>query len=292
MTRVVLAYSGGLDTSVAVRWLMDNYNLEVVTLTADLGGGIDLEAARQKALQVGAVDAHRDGRARGLRAGLRLAVPPGRRALRREISAGDGAGPPADRAAHGRRGAQDRRDAVAHGCTGKGNDQVRFDVATTALGPGPEESIAPGPRVEDDARGGDRVRRRARHRGRGDQGSLYSTDQNLWGRSIEGGILEDPGVEPPEDAYQWTVSTAQRRPTSRAEVEIEFERGRARRRRTASASDGSTLIERAERRGRRARRRPRSTTIENRLVGHQVARDLRGARRRRAARGAPRASRT
>jgi argininosuccinate synthase len=233
MTRVVLAYSGGLDTSVAVRWLMDSYDLEVVTLTADLGGGIDLEAARQKALRVGAVEAHvidarqlfaRDFVIPALQAdALYEGTYPLATALARpliaqlmvDVARKTGA------------------TLIAHGCTGKGNDQVRFDVATTALAPdlrviapirewrmSREEEIAYAKEHDIEIPV--------------DVGSPYSTDENLWGRSCECGILEDASAEPPEDAYEWTKSP-QQAPDEPCHLEIEFEAG------TPVALDGRRL---------------------------------------------------
>jgi argininosuccinate synthase len=223
MTRVVLAYSGGLDTSVAVRWLMDNYNLEVVTLTADLGGGIDLKAARQKALQVGAVDAHvidaredfvQDFVLPSLQAdALYEGTYPLATALARpliaqlmvDVARKTGA------------------TLIAHGCTGKGNDQVRFDVATTALDPG-LKVIAP---IREWKMSREEEIAYAQQHNIPipvNLGSPYSTDENLWGRSCECGILEDANAEPPEDAYEWTVSPAAA-PDEPLYLEIEFDTG-------------------------------------------------------------------
>lgn len=223
MTRVVLAYSGGLDTSVAVRWLMDTYNLEVVTLTADLGGGIDLEEARQKALRVGAVEAYViDARAQFVQDFVLPALQadalyerdyPLATALARpliaqlmvDVARTTGA------------------SLIAHGCTGKGNDQVRFDVATTAL--------APDLRVIAPIREWTMSREQEIEYARTHDipvpvtaDSPYSTDENLWGRSCECGILEDPAQEPPEDAYAWTVSPRVA-PDEPRYLEIEFEQG-------------------------------------------------------------------
>jgi len=223
MTRVVLAYSGGLDTSVAVRWLMDHYQLEVVTLTADLGGDVDLEAARQKALRSGAVEAYvvdarqqfvQDFVLPALQAdALYEGTYPLATALARpliaqlmvEVARKTGA------------------TLIAHGCTGKGNDQVRFDVATTALAPD-LKVIAP---IREWRMSREEEIAYAHQHGIPvpvDVGSPYSTDENLWGRSAECGILEDAAVEPPEDAYAWTVNPAQA-PDEPRYLEIEFEQG-------------------------------------------------------------------
>lgn len=223
MTRVVLAYSGGLDTSVAVRWLMDHYGLEVVTFTADLGGDIDLEAARQKALQVGAVEAYvvdarrqfvQDFVLPSLQAdALYEGTYPLATALARPLIAQM----MVDVAR--RTGAS----LIAHGCTGKGNDQVRFDVATTALAPD-MKVIAP-------IREWGMSREQEIHYAQEHniplpvtEASPYSTDENLWGRSAEAGILENASLEAPEDAYAWTVSP-QQAPDDPTYIEIAFDSG-------------------------------------------------------------------
>ena len=263
MTRVVLAYSGGLDTSVAVRWLMDRYQLEVVTLTADLGGDIDLEAARQKALQVGAVDAFVvDAREQfvhdfvlpALQAdALYEGTYPLATALARPLIAQlmvDVAR---------RTGAS----LIAHGCTGKGNDQVRFDVATTALAPD-LKVIAP---IREWRMSREEEIVYAHQHGIPvpvDLGSPYSTDENLWGRSAECGVLEDASAEPPEDAYAWTASP-QAALDEPLYLEIDFEEG------VPVALDGvrMDLLPMVERLNMLAGRYGvgRIDMIENRLVG-------------------------
>jgi argininosuccinate synthase len=205
MNKVVLAYSGGLDTSVAVAWLREQYGVEVITLTVDLGGGSLKDGVERRAMAAGASKAYVvDAREtfisqyvwRALQANaIYQGAYPLATALARpllaqllvEVAQKDGA------------------DAVAHGCTGKGNDQVRFDVAVHALDPG-LEVIAP-------MRVGMGLTRDqeidyAIERGIEipiTKASPYSIDVNLWGRSCETGVLEDPWVAPPADAYEWTV---------------------------------------------------------------------------------------
>lgn len=263
MTKVVLAYSGGLDTSVAVRWLMEHYDLEVVTLTADLGGGIDLEAARQKALQSGAVDAYViDARTQFaedfvLPALQADALYEGEYPLATALARPLIAQLMVDVAR--RTGAS----LIAHGCTGKGNDQVRFDVATTALAPD-LKVIAP---IREWRMSREEEIAYAKQHGIPvpvDVGSPYSTDENIWGRSCECGILEDPNEEPPADAYEWTVSP-QEAPNEPLYVEIEFEGG------VPVAIDGRTtdflaMIEELNRVGGH-QGVGRIDMIENRLVG-------------------------
>jgi len=205
MNKVVLAYSGGLDTSVAVAWLREQFGVEVVTLTVDVGGGSLREGVERRAMKAGASRAYViDARehfitdfvwphlqANALYQGAYpLATALARPLIAQllvEVAQQEGA------------------DAVAHGCTGKGNDQVRFDVAVHALDPG-LEVVAP-------MRVGMGLSRDqeidyAEERGIDipiTKASPYSIDQNLWGRSIETGVLEDPWVGPPADVYEWTV---------------------------------------------------------------------------------------
>ncbi len=229
--KIVLAYSGGLDTSVAVPWLQENYHADVITCTIDLGM-VDLETIRQRAYAVGASEAVTvDGRETlvneflwpALRAGAiyegqyPLATALGRPLIARYL---------ADVAK------QHGADAVAHGCTGKGNDQVRIEVGVAALAPG-VELIAPirewGMNREDET-----LYARERQLPIAPSNSKYSTDENLWGRSAEAGELEDPWMEPPEDAYEWTVSPALA-PDEPAYVEIRFEEG------IPTSIDGETM---------------------------------------------------
>jgi len=208
MRKVILAYSGGLDTSVAVAWLRETMGVDVVTLTVDVGGGSLREGVEKRAVSAGAsrayvVDARdhfvTDYCYPALQANaLYQGVYPLATALARpliaqllvEIAQKEGA------------------DAVAHGCTGKGNDQVRFDVAVHALDPG-LEVIAP-MRV---GMGLTREQEIEYALARGieipiTKTSPYSIDNNIWGRSIETGILEDPWARPPADVYEWTVDAA------------------------------------------------------------------------------------
>ncbi|MEA2642518.1 MAG: argininosuccinate synthase [Chloroflexota bacterium] len=223
MERVVLAYSGGLDTSVLIPWLREKYEMDVITLTANLGSERDLPTIREKALRTGASEAFvedaRDVFVRffcwpALQSGaLYEGVYPLATALARPLIAKllvD--------VAH-RVGAT----VVAHGCTGKGNDQVRFDLAVAALDPS-LRIVAP---VRDYRMHRDEELEYAREHDipvPANVDSAFSIDENLWGRSIEAGALEDPWAEPPEEAYAWTRSP-QEAPDEAAVVEIEFEEG-------------------------------------------------------------------
>jgi argininosuccinate synthase len=221
---VVLAYSGGLDTSVAVPWLREQHGYEVVTLTVDVGGGADAEKIQRRALAGGArtaivVDARQsfveDFVWPMLQAGaMYQGIYPLATAIARPLIAEllvD--------AAH-----QTEAQLVAHGCTGKGNDQVRFDVAVTALDPR-LRVIAP-MRV---GMGMTRDEEFAYARAHGieiDAGpkSPFSVDVNLWGRSAEAGVLEDPWQAAPEEAFEWTVNPALA-PREPRDVVIGFENG-------------------------------------------------------------------
>ena len=225
--RVVLAYSGGLDTSVILRWLQEKYGCEVVTFTADIGQGEDLEPARAKAAAAGVKDIHvedlREEFARDfvypmLRAnalyegeyllGTSIARPLIARRLV-EIAAATGA------------------DAIAHGATGKGNDQVRFELGAYALSPD-IRIIAPW--REWDLLSREKLVEYAEAHGiaveqkRVGARSPWSMDANLLHISYEGGELEDPWREPPADLWRWTVAP-EMAPDRPRYLELGFERG-------------------------------------------------------------------
>ncbi len=205
MPAVVLAYSGGLDTSVAIHWIKEKYNLDVITLTVDVGNERDLAAIAARARQIGAVKALVvDGRADFVRYFVWPALQAGAiyegqyplaTALARPLIAHL-----LVETAHA-----EGAVAVAHGCTGKGNDQVRFDVSINTLAPA-LKIIAP---VREWSMTRDNEIAYAAEHSIPIQvtnASPYSVDQNLWGRSIECGILEDPWAEPPEEVYAWTAN--------------------------------------------------------------------------------------
>src|SRR6201995_5847932 len=206
--RIVLAYSGGLDTSVAIGWIAEETGAEVVCVAADVGqGGEDMDEIRQRALDCGAVESivldlkqefADEYCLPALRANaLYLERYPLVSALSRPVIA-----------KHLALAAQDHgADTVAHGCTGKGNDQVRFEVGIGALAP-ELEVIAP---VRDSGMTRDKAIQFAEDKGLPiDQSkrSPYSVDQNLWGRAVETGFLEDPWNAPIEDVYSYTADPA------------------------------------------------------------------------------------
>ncbi|HET7522963.1 MAG TPA: argininosuccinate synthase [Acidimicrobiales bacterium] len=218
--RVVLAYSGGLDTSVAVRWMIEEMGVEVIAVAADVGQGGDWDAIKDRAVAAGATEAivldlrdefANDFVAPALRANAKYEGKyPLISSLSRPIIVKHLV------AAARHHGA----DAIAHGCTGKGNDQVRFEVSTAALAPD-LEVLAP-------VRGWGITREESIELA-GKWGipitvtksSPYSIDQNLWGRTIECGILEDPWEQPPEEVFELTTPTA----TGPIELVITFEQG-------------------------------------------------------------------
>jgi len=221
--KVVLAYSGGLDTSVAIRWLKEKYNLGVITLTVDVGNERDFSAVQQKALKSGAVQALvRDAKELfvdyfifpALQAD---AIYEGQYPLATALSRPLMAKLLVDVAL------EEEASVVAHGCTGKGNDQVRFEVGVNALAPG-LKIIAParewGMTREETISYAERYSIPVPITA----ASPYSIDENLWGRSIECGVLEDPWAEPPEDVFTWT-KPPDKAPDKPSYVEIGFDQG-------------------------------------------------------------------
>jgi argininosuccinate synthase len=221
--KLVLAYSGGLDTSVAIAWLKEQYGYDVIAMCVDVGEGNDLDFVQRKALQVGAVKSYRIDAVQ--RFAEQFVLPslqanalyegkyPLASALSRpliaqllvEVAALEGA------------------EAVAHGCTGKGNDQVRFEVSVKALQPS-LKVIAP-------VREWNWTRDEEIEYARQHQipipvtlDSPFSIDANLWGRAIECGVLEDPWTESPEEAFEWTKNP-QDAPDEPEYVEISFDSG-------------------------------------------------------------------
>ena len=222
--KVVLAYSGGLDTSIIIPWLKETYGCEVIAMIGDVGQQEDLKAAKKKALATGASSATIEDLREEfvteyvwptLRAGAvyehkyLLGTSMARPVLAKrqaEIALETGA------------------DAVAHGCTGKGNDQVRFELAYKAIAP-KVKIIAPWREWTINSRE-DAIAYANAHKIPVEQtkANIYSRDRNVWHLSHEGGVLEDPANEPDEAMWQWVVSP-QKAPDKPAVVEIGFETG-------------------------------------------------------------------
>ncbi|MGH9919969.1 MAG: argininosuccinate synthase, partial [Nitrososphaerales archaeon] len=220
--KIVLAYSGGLDTSVSIKWLQEKFHADVVTLTLNLGQREDFREIEERAYATGAVKHYQmDAReefvtgyvqpsikANGMYQGrYPLATALGRPLIATklvEVAMSEGA------------------YAVAHGCTGKGNDQVRMDVTVRSLYPSikviapvREWNMTRDLEIEYAKKHGINIKPKK---------SIFSTDQNLWGRSIESGPLEDPEIEPPADAFEW-VSPVDSAPDAPAYLEIGFDGG-------------------------------------------------------------------
>jgi argininosuccinate synthase len=268
VSTIVLAYSGGLDTSVLLKkYILEGHDVIAMTLdlgesdgTAGDGASEALDAVREKAIALGAKHALLiDARERfiqeyaypALRANaLYQGVYPLSAALSRPLIA----------ALLVEIAKTYRADSVAHGCTGKGNDQVRIEIAAKAL----DASLnVLAPLRDQPLSRPDAIAFAAEH-GVPISSTVakpYSIDANLWGRSIEAGVLEDPWVAPPEDAYAWTAAPAAR-PAQPEEIEIAFSRGVP----SANGLEGAALIGRLnERAG--AHGVGRIDIIEDRVVG-------------------------
>ncbi|MEM1990785.1 MAG: argininosuccinate synthase, partial [Candidatus Bathyarchaeia archaeon] len=221
--KIVLAYSGGLDTSVLIKWLQQKYDADVITVTLDVGQKEDLKAIEEKALNLGvlkhySIDAKEEFAMSYVFPAIKAnALYEGKYPVSTSLSRPLIASKLVEVAE------KEGADTVAHGCTGKGNDQVRIEVSVKALNPN-LKVIAP---VREWNMTRDAEIEFAKKHGipiSVDKGKPYSIDQNLWGRSVECGILEYPDKEPPEDAFEWTISP-DKAPNEPEYLNIEFEDG-------------------------------------------------------------------
>ena len=221
-SKIVLAYSGGLDTSVAIAWLKEKFGAEVITVTVDVGQKEDFKEIEERAYKAGAskhylIDAKEEFVERYIKPAIKAnalyegAYPLGTALARPligekviEIAKKEGA------------------DAVAHGATSKGNDQVRFEAAFKALAP--EIKIIAPIRMWGMTRKEEVEFAKKKGIPISEESKKYSIDENLWSRSIEGGELEDPWNEPPEDAFEWTMDP-RKAPNEPLYLTISFEHG-------------------------------------------------------------------
>jgi len=224
--KVVLAYSGGLDTSVILRWLQEEYACEVVTFTADLGQEEDLQPARDKASSLGVSEIYVEDLVEEFAANYVFPMFRANTLYEGEYLLGTAIARPliAKRLVDIAR--ETGADAIAHGATGKGNDQVRFELGAYALNPD-IRIIAPW--REWDLTSREKLLKYAEQHGipieaKRTTGSPYSMDANLLHISYEGGELEDPWCEPDEEMWRWSVSPEQA-PDTAEYVEIDFSGG-------------------------------------------------------------------
>jgi argininosuccinate synthase len=229
---ILLAYSGGLDTSVLIKWLQEKYDSDLITVTLDVGQQNDLRAIEKKAISLGvkkhySIDVKEEFVTNHVFPAIKAnALYEGKYPVSTAL------GRPLIASKIVEIAEKEDATAVAHGCTGKGNDQVRFEVSIKALAPNlkvmapvrewgltrdEETKFAKANKIE--------VSRLS---------NPYSVDQNLWGRSIECGPLENPEQEPPEEVFEWTVPP-EKAPDKPEHLTIEFERG------VPSAMDGENL---------------------------------------------------
>jgi argininosuccinate synthase len=220
---VVLAYSGGLDTSVSIKWIKEKYDADVITVTLDVGQQDDLKAIEEKAKSLGvlkhySIDAKHEFATKHIFPAIKAnALYEGKYPVSSALSRPLIASKVVDIAK--REGAM----AVAHGCTGKGNDQVRFDVTI--------KSLAPDLKIIAPVREWNLTRDEEIKFAKANNipipvgvNNPYSVDQNLWGRSIECGVLEYPDHEPPEEVFEWTVPP-EKAPDKPEYVTLTFENG-------------------------------------------------------------------
>lgn len=222
--KVVLAYSGGLDTSVIIPWLKDNYGAEVIAFAADIGQGNELEGLEEKAIRTGAAKCIIEDLKEEFICEFALPSMRAGAIYERKYLLGTSFARPLIARRQVEIAEQEGAEAVSHGCTGKGNDQVRFELAYKALNP-KLKIIAPwrewNLKSREDAIDYAQDRKVPIT---ATKEKIYSEDRNLWHLSHEGGILEDPWAEPEESMYKLSVSP-ERAPDKPQYVEIEFENG-------------------------------------------------------------------
>ncbi len=225
INKVVLAYSGGLDTSVILKWLQDEYNCEVVTFTADIGQGEEVEPAREKAKALGVKEIYIDDLREEFARDFIFPMFRANAIYEGEYLLGTSIARPLIAKRLVEIANETNADAISHGATGKGNDQVRFELGAYALKPG-IKVIAPWREWNLMSREKllDYAEKNNIQIDRGGKKSPYSMDANLLHISYEGLILEDPWKEPEEDMWRWTVSP-EAAPDKATYVELTYRHG-------------------------------------------------------------------
>ena len=225
VNKVVLAYSGGLDTSVILKWLQDEYQCEVVTFTADLGQGEEVEPARAKAQAMGVKEIYIDDLREEFARDFIFPMFRANTIYEGEYLLGTSIARPLIAKRLIEIANETNADAISHGATGKGNDQVRFELGAYALKPD-VKVIAPW--REWDLMSREKLLNYAEKNNisidRGGKKSPYSMDANLLHISYEGLVLEDPWTEPEADMWRWTVSPEEA-PNEATYIELTFEKG-------------------------------------------------------------------
>lgn len=221
--KIVLAYSGGLDTSVSIKWLQEKYGYDVIALGIDVGEGKDLEAIRQKALNVGAIKAVMIDGKELLANEYILPTLKANTLYEGKYPLSSALSRPLISKLLVQIAEEEGAVAVAHGCTGKGNDQVRFEVSIQALNPS-LKVVAP---VREWGMTRDEEIEYAEKHGIPipiDLDNPFSIDANIWGRACEAGVLENPWNEAPEEAFAWT-NPIEKTPDEAEYLEISFDKG-------------------------------------------------------------------
>ncbi|PIR20730.1 MAG: argininosuccinate synthase [Deltaproteobacteria bacterium CG11_big_fil_rev_8_21_14_0_20_47_16] len=222
--KVVLAYSGGLDTSIIIPWLKENYGCEVIAYAADVGQGQELEGLRDKAIKTGASKIYIEDLRKEFLTDYVFPMVQAGAIYEGKYLLGTSIARPLIAKRMMDIVAKEGADAVAHGCTGKGNDQVRFELTFKAIDP-KVRIIAPWREWDIKSRE-DAIDYAAQHKVPivATKEKLYSNDRNLWHLSTEGGILENPWNEPPKDLWQMTVAPEDA-PNTAEYIELDFEAG-------------------------------------------------------------------
>jgi len=222
--KIAVAYSGGLDTSVMVKWLMEKYDAEIITVTGNLGQRRELDGVAAKARKTGASKVYVKDLCKEFVEGYVFPALKAGALYERSYPMATSLGRPLLAKLLVEVALREKTDAVAHGCTGKGNDQVRFEVSIAALAP-QMQILAPLREWEFKSR--EEEITYAKTHGIPVSATVdnpYSIDENIWGTSVECGVLEDPMVEPPADVFQCTVAP-EKAPDEAQYITVEFKRG-------------------------------------------------------------------